>query len=57
MSEHNVSSPEITFGHAPAESTKRIWVVLGILSVLTVVELCMGFGVARHWYGNPKEKQ
>lgn len=57
MSEHNVSSPEITFGHAPAESTKRIWVVLGILSVLTVVELCMGFGIARHWYGNPAESK
>ena len=57
MSEHNVSSPEITFGHPPAENTKRIWVVLGILSVLTVVELGMGFGIARHWYGNPEESK
>ena len=25
MSEHNVTSPEVTFAHAPAEGTGRIW--------------------------------
>ena len=48
--DHTVSSPEITFGHPPAASTKRIWVVLGILSVITVIELILGYGIARHWY-------
>lgn len=48
--EHTVTSPEVTFGHAPAASTKRIWVVLGILSVITLIELVLGFGIARHWY-------
>lgn len=48
--EHTVSSPEITFGHPPAESTRRIWVVLAILSVITLIELALGFGLAKHWY-------
>jgi cytochrome c oxidase subunit 4 len=54
MSEHAVTSPEVTFAHAPAEGTGRIWKVLGILSFLTVVELILGFGIARHWYGEPE---
>lgn len=54
MSEHNLASPEITFGHPPAESTRRIWVVLAILSVITIIELILGLGLARHWYGDPE---
>jgi cytochrome c oxidase subunit IV len=53
MSEHNVSSPEITFGHPPAEGTGRIWKIFWLLSAVTVVELVLGFGLAKHWYGDP----
>jgi cytochrome c oxidase subunit IV len=54
MSEHNLSSPEITFGHPPAEGTGRIWKIFWLLSAVTVVELVMGLGLARHWYGDPE---
>ena len=53
MSEH-ASSPEITFAHAPAEGTGRIWKVFWLLSVITVIELVLGFGLAKHWYGEPE---
>jgi cytochrome c oxidase subunit IV len=53
MSEHTVSSPEITFAHAPAEGTGKIWKVFWILSVITIIELVLGFGLAKHWYGQP----
>ena len=48
--EHNVSSPEITFTHAPAEGTGRIWKIFWLLSFVTIAELILGFGLARHWY-------
>ncbi len=54
MSEHTVSSPEITFAHAPAEGTGRIWKVFWILSIITIIELALGFGLAKHWYGDPE---
>ena len=53
MSEH-VSSPEITFAHAPAAGTGRIWKVFWILSFITVIELVLGFGLAKHWFGEPE---
>ena len=53
MSEH-ASSPEITFAHAPAEGTGRIWKVFWLLSVVTIIELILGFGLAKHWYGDPE---
>ncbi|HAO45326.1 MAG TPA: cytochrome C oxidase subunit IV family protein [Ferruginibacter sp.] len=53
MSEH-ASSPEITFAHAPAEGTGRIWKVFWLLSVVTIIELVLGFGLAKHWYGEPE---
>lgn len=53
MSEHAVSSPEITMAHAPATGTGRIWKVFWILSFITVIELVLGFGLAKHWYGDP----
>jgi cytochrome c oxidase subunit IV len=52
MSEHNASSPEITYTHAPAEGTGRIWKVFWLLSVVTIIELVLGFGLAKHWYGS-----
>ncbi|MEN9569311.1 MAG: hypothetical protein RL172_542 [Bacteroidota bacterium] len=59
MSEHHhtVSSPEITFAHAPAEGTGRIWKVFWILSAITVIELILGFGLAKQWYGSPDSSQ
>lgn len=54
MSEHVVSSPEITIPHAPAEGTGRIWKIFWVLSVVTIVELCLGLGLAKHWYGDPE---
>lgn len=50
--EHKVTSPEITFGHAPAEGTGRIWKIFWLLSAVTIVELILGFGLAKHWYGS-----
>lgn len=52
MSAH-VSSSEITVPHAPASGTGRIWKVFWILSVITIIELILGFGLAKHWYGDP----
>jgi len=55
MSEHVAASPEISFTHAPASGTGRIWKVFWILSFITVVELVLGFGLAKHWYGEPEK--
>src|ERR1700739_2930571 len=52
MSEHVVPSPEITYLHEPADNTKRIWKVFWILSAITLVELTLGFGMAKSWYGD-----
>ena len=54
MSEHAVTSPEVTFAHAPAEGTGRIWKIFWLLSAITVVELVLGFGLAKRWYGDPE---
>jgi cytochrome c oxidase subunit 4 len=53
MSEHTLPSPEITFVHEPAEGTQKIWKVFWILSVITIIELTLGFGLAKEWYGDP----
>lgn len=50
--EHKAASSEITFAHAPAEGTGRIWKVFWLLSFVTVVELVLGFGLAKSWYGS-----
>lgn len=50
--QHTLSSPEITFAHEPAQGTGRIWKVFWLLSVVTIIELVLGFGLARHWYGS-----
>jgi cytochrome c oxidase subunit IV len=52
MSEHAITSPEVSFAPAPASGTGRIWKVFWLLSAVTVVELVLGFGLARHWYGS-----
>jgi len=53
MSEHAISSAEITMPHAPASGTGRIWRVFWLLSFVTIIELILGFGLAKHWYGDP----
>jgi len=53
MSEHVMSSSEISFSHPPAEGTGRIWKIFWLLSFITVIELVLGFGLAKHWYGDP----
>lgn len=51
--QHHTISPEITFHHAPADGTvKRIWRTTWVLSVITIIELALGFGIAKHWYGD-----
>jgi cytochrome c oxidase subunit IV len=48
---HNVSS-EVTFHHPPADGTvKRIWRTTWILSIITIIELFFGFGIAKDWFG------
>lgn len=54
MSEHTLASPEITFAHEPASGTKKIWTIFWVLSGITIIELILGFGLAKEWYGNPE---
>jgi len=42
MSQHTVSS-EITFAPEHASGTKRIWTTFWVLSVLTIIELGLGY--------------
>lgn len=55
MSEHHstISSPEITYA-APHkdDAVKRFMKVTWVLSIITLIELAMGFGLAKHWYGD-----
>lgn len=54
MSEHHstLSSPEITYA-APHkdDAVKRFMKVTWILSGITLIELALGFGLAKHWFG------
>lgn len=52
MSEHALTSPEVSFAPQPSGSTRRIWVITAVLSIITVIELILGFGLAKHWYGS-----
>lgn len=46
MEHQNVISPEITFHHAPADDMKkRIIKTTVVLSVITLIELAMGFSI------------
>jgi cytochrome c oxidase subunit 4 len=49
-----LSSPEITFQPEHSEGTGRIWRVFWILSGITIIELVLGLGIAKHWYGDPE---
>ena len=57
MSEQVAASPEISFVNHSTGGTKRLWQVFWILSVVTIVELVMGFGLAKHWYGDPEKNK
>lgn len=52
MSEHGTSA-EISIPHEHGAGTGRIWKIFWLLSAITLVELAMGFGLAKHWYGDP----
>ena len=54
MSEHVMSSSEISIPHPPSSGTGRIWKIFWLLSVVTIIELCLGLGLAKHWYGEPE---
>jgi cytochrome c oxidase subunit IV len=43
MSEHGVTSPEITYAPDHSSGTGRIWKIFWLLSALTIVELGLGF--------------
>ena len=49
-----LSSPEITFQPDHSGGTGRIWRVFWILSGITIIELILGLGIAKHWYGDPE---
>lgn len=53
MSEHVASSPEISMSHDHSSGTGRIWKIFWLLSIITLIELVLGFGLAKHWYGEP----
>lgn len=50
--EHAISSPEISYAAPASEGTGRIWKVFWLLSAITILELILGFGLAKHWYGD-----
>ncbi len=45
MSEHTVTSPEISFAPEHASGTKKIWRTFWLLSILTVIELGIGLAI------------
>ncbi len=45
MSEHAVTSPEISFAPEHASGTKKIWRTFWLLSALTIVELGIGLSI------------
>jgi len=50
---HQAISSEVTFHHAPSDDTvKRVWRTTWILSIITIIELTLGFGLAKSWYGD-----
>jgi cytochrome c oxidase subunit 4 len=54
MSEHGTSSAEISIPQEHGGGTGRIWKIFWLLSCITIVELCLGFGLAKRWYGDPE---
>ena len=52
MEHQQLSSSEISFAPVHRDDTvKRIWRTTWVLSVITLVELALGFGLAKEWYG------
>jgi cytochrome c oxidase subunit IV len=52
MEHQQLSSSEISFAPVHRDDTvKRIWRTTWVLSLITLVELALGFGIARHWFG------
>ena len=45
MSEHVVTSPDISFAPVHGSGTKRIWKIFWLLSIITVMELGLGLAV------------
>jgi cytochrome c oxidase subunit IV len=41
--EHIETASEVTYHHEVTDSTSRIWKTAGLLSVITVIELALGF--------------
>lgn len=53
MSEH-VTSPEVTYAPEHASGTGRIWKTFWVLSILTIIELGLGYFLyAKHGHLNP----
>lgn len=57
MSTQHHSFSEVTVQPDHSGSTRRIWNVLWLLSAITIIELVLGFGLARQWYGEPDKSQ
>jgi cytochrome c oxidase subunit IV len=51
MSAHFNDSPEVTFHPDHSGGTGKIWKIFWLLSVVTIIELVMGLGLAKNWYG------
>lgn len=49
---HTTSSPEITFAPDHSGGTGKIWKIFWLLSFVTIIELVLGFGLAKQWYGS-----
>jgi cytochrome c oxidase subunit IV len=47
MSNHSAVSPEVTFAPEHGGSTKRIWQVFTLLSIITIIELFMGYAMTK----------
>jgi len=45
MSEHVLTSPEVTYAPVHAEGTKKIWRTFWLLSILTIIELALGLAI------------
>ncbi len=54
MSEHHaaVTSPEVTYAQPHKDGVvKKFMKVTWVLSIITVIELALGLGLAKHWFG------
>lgn len=52
MSAQHFDNPEITFQPDHSGGTGKIWKIFWLLSVVTIIELVMGLGLAKQWYGS-----